>query len=139
MYGWTHKKPFTGGRAGYFIHNDGHMIPRNDVLIVLFDASIEHHAAPIGTCSWRACKGSSPFSPFIRTYLGHTILVQHRHLKFLAPNLNVFLGAIHTLVFHSNTSASQPLCCESRIVIPIFQNFEIDLNRKLIFKKMKIH
>ncbi len=30
-----HRKPLTGGGAGYFIHNDGNMILRNDVLIVL--------------------------------------------------------------------------------------------------------
>ncbi len=30
-----HRKPFTGGGAGYFIHDSGHMIPRNDVLMVL--------------------------------------------------------------------------------------------------------
>ncbi len=29
----TQETPHTGG-AGYIIHNDGHMIPRNDVLIV---------------------------------------------------------------------------------------------------------
>ncbi len=29
------RKPFTGDGTGYFIHDDGHMIPRNDVLIVL--------------------------------------------------------------------------------------------------------
>ncbi len=29
------RTPFTEGGAGYFIHDDGHMIHRNDVLIVL--------------------------------------------------------------------------------------------------------
>ncbi len=35
VYGWTHRKPLTGVGARYFIHDNGHMIPRNDVLIVL--------------------------------------------------------------------------------------------------------
>ncbi len=32
LHGWTHRKPLTGGGASYFIHDDEHMIPRNDVL-----------------------------------------------------------------------------------------------------------
>ncbi len=35
MYGWKHRKPLIEGGAGYFIQDDGHMIPRIDVLIVL--------------------------------------------------------------------------------------------------------
>ncbi len=34
VYDWTHGKPFIGGGAGYFIHDDRHTILRNDVLIV---------------------------------------------------------------------------------------------------------
>ncbi len=30
----TQKTPLTEGKAGYFIHNDGYMIPRNDVLVL---------------------------------------------------------------------------------------------------------
>ncbi len=32
---WLHSQEVTGSGPGYFIHDDGHMIPRNDVLIVL--------------------------------------------------------------------------------------------------------